>query len=77
MSTAGYEEVKALIGMEGPPVTGPDEVSKQMIRHWCEAVEDANPLYSDEGYVGKSKYCGIILPAGGRCTPFDALNHML
>lgn len=62
MSAAVYEEVKALIGKEGPPVTGPDEVSKQMIRHWCEAVEDANPLYTDEEYAGKSKYRGIISP---------------
>jgi acyl dehydratase len=33
-----------------------------MIRHWCEAVEDANPLYTDEAYARKSKYKGIISP---------------
>ena len=62
MSPAVYEEVKALIGKEGPSVTGPDEVSKQMIRHWCEAVEDANPLYTDEEYAAESRYRGIISP---------------
>jgi acyl dehydratase len=33
-----------------------------MIRHWVEAVEDANPLYTDEEYARSSKYGGIIAP---------------
>jgi acyl dehydratase len=62
MSTEIYERLKALTGQEGPPVAGPDEVCKQMIRHWCEAVEDANPLYTDEEYAKTTRYGRIISP---------------
>ena len=62
MDTLLDDELKALIGQNGPLVIGADAVSKQMIRHWCEAVEDANPLYTDEAYAGKSRYGRVISP---------------
>jgi acyl dehydratase len=62
MSTIPDDDLKPLIGKESPPLTGPDKVSKQMIRHWCEAVEDTNPLYTDEEYAKKSRYGSIISP---------------
>lgn len=43
-------------------VEGPDAVCEQMIRHWVEIMEDANPLYSDKEYAEASKYGGIIAP---------------
>ena len=49
-----YEDIQALFGKESPPETGVDGVSKEMIRHWCEAMEDGNPLYTDEGYAKKA-----------------------
>ena len=57
-----YEELKALVGQEGPRLVAVDEVCKPMIRHWCEAMQDDNPLYTDEEYARKSKYGGIIAP---------------
>ena len=57
-----YEELKALVGQEGPRLVAVDEVCKPMIRHWCEAMQDGNPLYTDEEYARKSKYGGIIAP---------------
>lgn len=57
-----YEELKALVGREGPRLVAVDEVCKPMIRHWCEAMQDGNPLYTDEEYARKSKYGGIIAP---------------
>lgn len=33
-----------------------------MIRHWCEVMEDANPLYWDDEYAAQTKYGGIIAP---------------
>ena len=57
-----YEDIQALFGKESQPETGVDDVSKEMIRHWCEAMEDGNPLYTDEGYAQKSKHGGIISP---------------
>jgi len=53
---------QALLAIEGPQVVGPDAVSKEMIRHWCEAMEDANPLYTDERYASEGRYGGIIAP---------------
>ena len=61
--TSDYEDIKQeLLALEGPQQVAPDAVSKEMIRHWCEAMEDANPLYTDEGYAKQSKYGGIIAP---------------
>jgi acyl dehydratase len=57
-----YEELKALVGKEINPITGIDDVCKQMIRHWCEAMEDANPMYTNEEYAKKSKYGSIVAP---------------
>jgi len=57
-----YEELKALVGQEGSRLVAVDEVCKPMIRHWCEAMEDGNPLYTDEEYARKSKYGSIIAP---------------
>ena len=57
------EKDRALIGRESAPFFAPDEVTKPAIRHWCEFVEDANPLYTDEEYARSTKHGGIIAPA--------------
>ena len=51
-----HEELKALVGQEGARRVAVDEVCKPMIRHWCEAMQDGNPLYTDEEYASKSKF---------------------
>ena len=56
------EEVQALVGEESDIQVCKDDVNKSMIRHWCEAMEDGNPLYTDEEYAKQSKYGGIIAP---------------
>ncbi len=56
------EKDQALIGKQSEPFHAPDDVDKSMIRHFCEMMEDANPLYTDEEYANKSKYGGIIAP---------------
>ncbi|MEE8470952.1 MAG: MaoC family dehydratase N-terminal domain-containing protein [Dehalococcoidia bacterium] len=55
-------ELQEYVGRVSSFVEGPDEVNKAMIRHWCEMVEDANPLYTDEEYARNSEYGGIISP---------------
>ncbi len=62
MGVEFYEDLEALIGQEGEPRQAADEVCKAMIRHWCEAMQDGNPLYTDEEYARKSKYGSIIAP---------------
>jgi acyl dehydratase len=55
-------ELQKYIGRVSSFVEGPDEINRAMIRHWCEMVEDANPLYTDEEYAKNSEYRGIISP---------------
>ena len=42
---------RSLIGKETAPVSAPYAVNEAMARHWCEMVEDANPIYFDEAYA--------------------------
>jgi len=60
--SGAYEKAAAMVGEESPLEVCKDEVTRAMIRHWCEAMEDANPLYGDAAYAGKSRYGGIIAP---------------
>lgn len=62
MSQELVEELKTLIGQEGEPREALDQVCKSMIRHWCAAMQDGNPLYTNEEYAGTSKYGGVIAP---------------
>lgn len=62
MSHDLYEELKVLIGQEGEPREALDEVCRPMIRHWSAAMQDGNPLYTNEEYASKSKYGSIIAP---------------
>jgi len=51
------------VGKEtGPPSTGPDPVNEAMIRHWCEAMGDANPIYTDAEGAKESAHGGIVAP---------------
>jgi uncharacterized OB-fold protein/acyl dehydratase len=53
--------IQALIGRSDPPQPGPDPVNEPMIRHWCEALGDANPVYTD-AEAARSVHGGIIAP---------------
>lgn len=57
-----YEKLQAMVGEVAGPFKSSDEVNRAMIRHWCEAMEDGNPLYQDEKYAKSSEYGGIIAP---------------
>jgi uncharacterized OB-fold protein/acyl dehydratase len=46
----------------GPPVAGKDPVNRPMIRHWCDAMGDENPVYTDEDAATASVHGGIIAP---------------
>jgi acyl dehydratase len=62
MSQDVYERLQAMVGEEAGPFQAPNAVNEAMIRHWCEAMEDGNPLYTDEDYARTSKYGGVIAP---------------
>ena len=56
------DEMKAKIGTIIEPVIM--EVEKGAIRRFAQAVEDANPLYSDEEYARSTRHKGIVCPPG-------------
>ncbi len=62
MTTGLSPEIRKYIGRVSVPVEAADEVNKAMIRIWCEMLEDANPLYTNETYARSSEYRGIISP---------------
>lgn len=55
-------ELKSFIGVDGPWLEAADEVCQPMIRHWCEAMRDGNPMYTDCEYAARSKYGNTIAP---------------
>lgn len=46
----------------GAARTAPDAVNLPMIRRWCEAMGERNPLYLDEAYARTTPYGGIVAP---------------
>jgi hypothetical protein len=52
----------AWIGREGEPVAARDAVNPAMIRHWCDAVGDRNPVYTDPEFAAKSVHGAIVAP---------------
>lgn len=55
---------------ESPPEAAPLEVNEYLIRHWCEALEDGNPLYLDEDYARSQGFPGVVAPPGTVMTTF-------
>lgn len=56
-------KIRAFVGRkEGPPYTCPDTVNEPMIRHWCEVMGDANPIYTDPAKAKESIHGGIVAP---------------
>lgn len=41
---------------------GPDPVNLPMIRHWCAAFEDADPVYTDPDAAARSRFGQIVAP---------------
>jgi len=46
----------------GPAEVARDLVNEPMIRHWCEAMGDDNPVYVDRDAAGQSVHGGIVAP---------------
>lgn len=53
-------EMRDAIGVESEPVTY--EVEKGALRRFVEAIEDPNPVYSDERAARAGRYGGLIAP---------------
>ena len=55
-------ELKAFEGQEIDSLVGPDAVNQAMVRHWVEAMGDANPVYVDPDAAAASVHGEIIAP---------------
>ena len=58
------EQLQALVAASRPSRGLParDPVNQPMIRHWCDAVEDLNPVYTNPEAASKSVHGGIVAP---------------
>ena len=59
---AFLEELRSEIGVEDKPQLARDPVNQAMIRHWCDAMEDHNPVYTDPDFAAKSIHGEIVAP---------------
>jgi uncharacterized OB-fold protein/acyl dehydratase len=58
-----YRKLTAFEGQRvGRPFRARDPVNQPMIRHWCDAVGDRNPVYTDPGFAAGSVHGGIVAP---------------
>jgi acyl dehydratase len=62
MSEEFAARLRANIGKPGAPEVARDAVNLAMIRHWCDAMEDANPAYLDAAFAAKSVHGEIVAP---------------
>ncbi len=58
------------LAVESEPAPAPLEVSEHLIRHWCETLEDGNPLYLDEAYARARGFSGLVAPPSAVMTAF-------
>jgi acyl dehydratase len=56
------DRLRAMIGAQNAPDVARDAVNPAMIRHWCDAMEDANPVYTDPELAAKSIHGGLVAP---------------
>lgn len=57
------ERLQAFVGHPpAPPSRARDPVNQPMIRHWCDAIGDDNPVYTDPAAAARSRHGGVIAP---------------
>jgi acyl dehydratase len=59
------------LATESKPEPAPLEVNEYLIRHWCEALEDGNPLYLDTDYARSQGLRSVVAPVGSIMTTFS------
>ncbi|GFG54449.1 DNA-binding protein [Mycolicibacterium agri] len=64
MTPEEIHKAVAEIKAKGPskPRTGRDPVNQPMIRHWVDAIGDANPIYVDEAAAQAAGHPGVVAP---------------
>ncbi len=59
---AFLESLREGVGIKSAIRTSPDEVNQPMIRHWCDAMTDHNPVYTRPEFADKSVHGDIVAP---------------
>jgi uncharacterized protein len=49
-------------GDYGADKVGRDPVNQAMINHWCQALEDHNPIYRDADFAATTRHGGLVAP---------------
>jgi uncharacterized OB-fold protein/acyl dehydratase len=67
VSDKSREELEAklskFVGIDtGPASVAPDVVNEAMIRHWCDAMGDRNPVYADGDAAKRTVHGGVVAP---------------
>lgn len=58
-----YDALHAFVGRQsGPTVLARDPVNQPMIRHWCDAMGDTNPIYTDPDAAAASVHGQVVAP---------------
>jgi uncharacterized OB-fold protein/acyl dehydratase len=50
------------VGLTAPPTRSRHAVNEPMIAHWCDAMGDENPCYTDPEYAAASVHGGLVAP---------------
>ena len=58
------------LAQESEPTVAPLDVSEYLIRHWCETLEDGNPLYLDAAFAQSQGFAGLVAPPSTVMTAF-------
>jgi len=59
---AFLEQLRSKIGSRGASAPARDPVNQPMIRHWCDAMADHDPVYTDPEFAAKSIFGEIVAP---------------
>ena len=61
-STTLLENLRKMVGVYSTTQATRDDVSQAMIRHWCDAMSDHNPAYTDPAFAARSTHAGLVAP---------------
>ena len=56
------DDLQSHVGTEAGPFYGWDPVNGPMIRHWCEAMGDRNPIYIETDSARDAGFAGRVAP---------------
>jgi len=59
---AALPDLQQYVGGDYGPFLAWDKVNAPMIRHWCEAMGDTNPIYTDIAAARDAGFEGLVAP---------------